>query len=96
MSKETKHTPGPWGWEHYNGRAVALSNDTDDVLLSTGNGDGEAWAEIRDADKSLIAAAPDLLSALRAFIHEFDQEPPRITVETYMAAKEALAKAETP
>ena len=64
---ETKHTPGPWGWEYYDrnlNRAVALSAGGVDVLLATSNGSA-AWAEVSEADRTLIAAAPDLLSELR-------------------------------
>ena len=64
---ETKHTPGPWGWEYYDrnpNRAVALSAGSVDVLLATGTGSA-AWAEVSEADQRLIAAAPDMLAELR-------------------------------
>ncbi len=66
---ETLHTPGPWHWQYHpieNG-IVALASATNDVLLSTGNGD-HSWGEVSEANAKIIAAAPDLLSALTATV----------------------------
>lgn len=49
--KEFKGKPGPWHWE-----GKVLRNDAH--ILG-----GDGWA-FNDADKSLIAAAPELLEAL--------------------------------
>ena len=48
------HTPGPWKWDGYDIRA---SND--EIILTS---DGRFGS---DADCHLIAAAPDLLAALK-------------------------------
>lgn len=50
--KEFKGKPGPWHWE-----GKVLCNDAHIV-------GGDGWA-FNDADKRLIAAAPELLEALR-------------------------------
>lgn len=50
--KEFKGKPGPWHWE-----GKVLCNDAHIV-------GGDGWT-FNDADKSLIAAAPELLEALR-------------------------------
>ena len=49
--KEFKGKPGPWHWE-----GKVLCNDAHIV-------GGDGWT-FNDADKSLIAAAPELLEAL--------------------------------
>lgn len=49
--KEFKGKPGPWHWE-----GKVLCNDVHIV-------GGDGWT-FNDADKSLIAAAPELLEAL--------------------------------
>ena len=55
--KEFKGKPGPWHWE-----GKVLCNDAFIV-------GGDGWT-FNDADKKLIAAAPELLEALQATIHE--------------------------
>lgn len=50
--KKFKGKPGPWHWE-----GKVLCNDVHIV-------GGDGWT-FNDADKSLIAAAPELLEALR-------------------------------
>jgi hypothetical protein len=42
---------------------MALSAGQTDVILATGDHEC-AWAEVRPADRALIAAAPELLSAV--------------------------------
>jgi hypothetical protein len=64
----SKHTPGPWEWEvfeHAQGdhSYIALRREggtRGDVL------DGDGIVIVDDADANLIAAAPDLLSALES------------------------------
>ena len=100
----SKHTPGPWGW--YSNRALEAKNET--VLV----GDcglpscGRTRLFVSDADARLIAAAPDLLAALKALLAEaesmgyaLDQEF-RVASDgnrsepTFDAAKAAITKAE--
>ncbi len=71
---EIKHTPGPWYWgeDMFHGGYTGLFRDCGDDLDTDvaypqceNDGDtGAAWFdEITDADRHLIAAAPDLLEA---------------------------------
>lgn len=66
---QTKHTPGPWNFakSDIDGRYSIYGNGPLAYCGDTGavNGDGEANAR-------LIAAAPDLLVALKALVGEAD------------------------
>lgn len=99
--KRTTHTPGPWragcdGWclwrADYDGEADVASHQPissvagETVCLIVGIGDDETEF---DANARLIAAAPDLLSALRPFANlavaraELD-EPDEMVVAAYV------------
>lgn len=58
--KEFKGKPGPWHWE-----GKVLCNDAHIV-------GGDGWT-FNDADKNLIAAAPELLEALQDVLHAYDK-----------------------
>ena len=71
------HTPGPWHWDGQNLRPV---NDDDKVrtILDESGGMvyralpvGAACAQI-EADKLLIAAAPELLDALSKLVEDLE------------------------
>ena len=97
----TKHTPGPW-------RAVVRGNQTGitEVAVCIDKANGGTWRpNVRRlttenaADARLIAAAPELLAALRNLLYVIDSEQ----LEDYLAddqklvakaAHAALAKAE--
>lgn len=87
----SKHTPGPWHYDEGDGWVVSdyprhiICNPLD---RSTNIGHEEC-----DANAQLIAAAPDLLAALRAFV-EFNDEPMGGPPSLWQAARAALAKAE--
>lgn len=72
----SKHSPGPWRWDgetqDEKGRPVAGSRR----LLDASGGDLLAgWAElIHDADARLIAAAPELLEALKKAVSSTAEE----------------------
>ena len=83
-----KHTPGPWMWNCNTLMPVNGDPATSAVhsILDAGGGYGylgsatkDTTAEL-DADRLLIAAAPDLLAALQAlrdgggFIHLLDRD----------------------
>ena len=65
---ETSHTPGPWEWSGRTHPAeIGIINPARDhmlviALLTSGN------VENQSADARLIAAAPDLLEALEAYV----------------------------
>lgn len=59
----TKHTPGPWT---YNGKARAVYAGPLSVANCTRNAVGITDTDQSDANCRLIAAAPDLLAALRS------------------------------
>jgi len=111
-----RHTPGPWVW---NGRALRAEQPAPDVsavhtILEAESGCGylgsnvhETVAEI-DADMAVIAAAPELLNALRMLawhtqqlLDNRDAGPAVEDRRHYIAisldvAKAALAKAVAP
>jgi len=99
-----KHTPGPWMHNATKGRndAVAIWAADDSIAVCTTDfpkhfAESVPPPDICDANARLIAAAPDLLEALRAIcdncasldpehLHKFDRY--------YLAARAAIAKAE--
>jgi predicted HD phosphohydrolase len=74
----TKHTPGPWSTWHFSARAIAVGPDAGGLAVAeivTTNAHGIATAETEErgaANADLIAAAPDLLHALRLMLREHD------------------------
>lgn len=78
------HTAGPWSW--YRGRT--LLNSRDDVVLEI-----DLPEFISDADKRLIAAAPDLLAAAKAISEQADTVCPGDVLDLH-ALYVAIAKAE--
>lgn len=66
MGEKAKHTPGPWSWD---GNWLGVRQGTCEysmILAYTTDDDGLCGSE---ADKALVAAAPDLLEALEAVLH---------------------------
>lgn len=98
---ETKHTPGPWN-------LTAVRTDSNvQTLAIDGNGGRSFVAEIAvesrnggewlmqkngEADARLIAAAPDLVEALR-WATELAEGAPLDTAQVIRIARAALAKA---
>jgi len=93
--KMSQHTPGPWRWWTSNSwRRLTCenrehSNQDGGVLCPTVCRDGHPDTIVSDADMALIAAAPDLLEALRGVVAVADRD----TVE-FAQARAAIAKAE--
>lgn len=78
-----KHTPGPW---KVSADGHVLTEFVDDaILVRTGD-------ESRDADARLIAAAPELLAALRKLADECADDGP--SVKAMVGAVAAIRKAE--
>lgn len=93
---EHKHTPGPW---EITSHRPPYSEENDfpgvgisipDAELASGIHEDaiEVWGENSEANARLIAAAPELLEALRGVLRVAD----RATVE-FDAARAAIAKA---
>jgi hypothetical protein len=86
MKTEPKHTPGPWvskptaslGPQY----AVYTESDGHDIAIVYDHGNTEANAR-------LIAAAPELYSALKQLV-----ETPEVRMEDMQSARAAIAKAE--
>lgn len=97
---KTTHTPGPWGiWGEEGTRDIPVGPDNGglavaQIIMTTASGMmNEASAERGMANARLIAAAPDLLEALRSvllLIPGIDY----FTHPTYISARAAIAKAE--
>lgn len=80
------HTPGPWAVRWHNGLRTAI--------IEAG---GERLAcNIKNSDADLMAAAPDLLAALRELVHYDDgsSEPGAYGYEVLQRCKAVIAKAE--
>lgn len=108
MTKHTTHTPGPWivgtnGDKCAKNHAICAGPHVLAKVYGTGYPIGEGWAPQSQANAHLIAAAPDLLAALKALAtHEGESEPNGIGLESPTAALEharalavaAIARAE--
>jgi len=87
-----KHTPGPWtaSWSAYDeGRYVVKAGQPTNRVLARFDGDGDGPDEQSIADAHLIAAAPDMLTALIECIHIIE----RHTFKDCDRARAAVAKA---
>jgi hypothetical protein len=93
MSDTPKHTPGPWLWTGQYGRSNLFGADSELVLFEVGG----LYCK---GDALLIAAAPEMLEALkeaRNFVGQFVRyEPPKNHRDTLLLDKieAAIAKAE--
>lgn len=98
----TAHTPGPWEYDGltpaHNHPAIMDPTGTIQLahVLTGRNLEGKRVDEFEaDANARLIAAAPELLAALRLFLGLMDLAAPAIKGEPeYKAARAAIAKAE--
>jgi len=112
---DTKFTPGSWHWreDKWNGGWSGLYSDDDTTVLvpqSRNDGDdGDAWFAtvddadeegLADADRDLIAAAPDLYEALEIILADYWELSESVDNEAQMYAetvidqsRAALAKA---
>lgn len=106
----TLHTPGPWTAKHVGGSNFAVQEFEIRGSLSAGKcvypifnqRRGEVLGStvfVSPQDARLIAAAPDLLAALKALFHEHDQtyDGEGMSIELFKAwemTRAAIAKAE--
>jgi hypothetical protein len=87
-----KHTPGPW-------KVRASPHGKRYACVQIGRDEAYTTLELEPADARLIAAAPELLEALKAIRdHTFvDAEGPELRAQNelnYRRAVEAIARAE--
>ena len=90
-----KHTPGPWSSVKYTG----IIADSKNMRIARADSGGPA--EVDEANACLIAAAPELLAALKEFVADIEAidetgaclDWPDLAV-SYRKAKAALNKAE--
>lgn len=73
-----KHTPGPWTWgfeEGYGYNELKSANRSVlsmelDWSLEPGEGLDGKYIKVSEADANLLAAAPELLNALKQMVHD--------------------------
>jgi hypothetical protein len=98
----SEHTPGPWEWWTSNSWKRLRHSErgvSTNVLLPAVCKDGQATIDVSPADMVLIAAAPDLLAALKniSMNLEHDQRDPRWALSVIRRiARGAIAKMEKP
>jgi hypothetical protein len=89
MTKNAKHTPGPWELNGSEMTTVLDENGCYRVLVD--------FLEATSEDQILIAAAPDLLAACRAFVEAkaMPNQPvkPSIIAQSLRLAEAAIKKA---
>jgi hypothetical protein len=98
---ENKYTTGPWNVEKCRYGFAVYASKTGDVVVKTEDAEGRYGAIDNEADARLIAAAPELLAALKGMekwaSSIYDGYPPStasIAAAPYReAARAAIAKA---
>ena len=81
----SQHTPGPWIWgKDYDG-LYGAGPDNEVLTYASYEGMWLAYGSHREANALLIAAAPDLLEALREMYHAF-LDPDHIVTDRQEAA----------
>jgi hypothetical protein len=93
-----KHTPGPWKYDGAQG-AGSIVTDTQCIAVIEDDGGYEAPLEEREANAHLLAAAPALLAACKAFMElwrDCDMRPEDECHEVAGIIREAIAEAEKP
>ena len=95
MADRTQHTPGPWAVNPV-GAVVDSFRATGEIVPVC----ALLWpTDVRSEDETeanarLIAAAPDLLAALKALVDVIDLHYPRDHFTVLTSARAAIAKAE--
>lgn len=97
----SKHTPGPWTFHRPWSGFSQITGPNDELVfgIAAGSVDEKRPDCECEANARLIAAAPDLLAALKTLSH-YDQEPDAVGMTEYdaalAAALAAIARAEGP
>jgi hypothetical protein len=88
----SKHTPGPWEVGGYGGVVIPV-NRNGSIICSMHGRDSTYQGDNCKDNARLIAAAPDLLEALKEFVHPY-QSVALTERERNEKALAAIAKAE--
>ena len=99
MSRRQSHTPGPWRFDLFNDQPAIYADVQGEpyVVALMEGGHGRAPEDELDANTHLIAAAPDLLRALRrvlAVTLSLPYDGRTLTGKAFRQAEAAIAKAE--
>jgi hypothetical protein len=89
----SKHTPGPWFHKTDFGQVGSVETADGDVIAQA-QSLGPLDHERRNANARLIAAAPDLLAALKLVLEDAREFFPTVSAQAITAAEAAIAKAE--
>ena len=81
-----KHTPGPWKIDYGYNRIINFIGPCVPDQYA-----GSSWLAVKEADAHLIAAAPELLEALKLLVD--DRHPEFIPSHKWAQARAAIAKA---
>jgi hypothetical protein len=91
------HTPGPWTLEFWGDREIDVYSGEDTLVCSLRGGSTHPDDD-SDADANLIAAAPDLLAALREVADGCERRlrkgKDQGDLDTLRVCRSAIAKAE--
>lgn len=93
MTEQEKHTPGPWSAApvlSFGEFEIAGANKEEVALIYGYSGGDEPGANPSEANARLIAAAPELLEALKAVL----DDKTRTYAVRCMKARAVIAKAE--
>lgn len=96
--KQFKGTPGPWVWQD-DGSGYSWLGPVGCGPLEAVHHDGSAWGEysadidVEGFDAKLIAAAPELLSALQKIV-ESGHILPHLKIESRWAIAKALGESQ--
>lgn len=73
--KNTKHTPGPWGWEKRRDGSMNLIGDGKIIAANVDLVDLIGFGDVREQNARLIKMAPDMFMALHQIIEWISQVP---------------------
>ena len=91
----TNHTPGPWYVVRTLTSSLSIAASPKYTLIATVYGAAfHAGPYVAEANARLIAAAPDMLEALRTIVEYGPQSGMKADAPMLIAARAAIAKAE--
>ena len=87
---EKKHTPGPWSADECRSGFAVYAYKSGEAVVQTEDDEGRYGTIANEANARLIAAAPELLDALRLVL----AHDGALTGADWTAIRAAIAKAE--